>query len=83
LQLQLEASFVQTQATTVRQTIEFITERMTSLCTTHLQETVITSEMQRLDSDVQEKVQSEAKNLDPSLSFTETVGSLKVKLLFF
>jgi len=74
----LEASFIQTQPTNVRQTIEFVTERMTSLCTTHLQETVIASEMQALDIEVQDKVQCEAKNLNASLSFSETVTSLKV-----
>lgn len=77
-QLHLEASFIQTQPTNVRQTIEFVTERMASLCTTHLQETVIVSEMQALDIEVHDKVQIEAKNLSASLSISETVASLKV-----
>jgi hypothetical protein len=82
MQLQLEASFIQTQPTTVRQTLEFVTERLTALCTTHLQETVVLSEMQALEIEVQDKVQCEAKHLNLSLNFSERVASLKVCLYF-
>ncbi|XP_059484004.1 codanin-1 [Neocloeon triangulifer] len=76
LELQLEASFVQTQPSSVRQTLEFVTERLYALCIDHLQDDTVKSALHDLESKVQEKVRTEADSLDPQLDFSQLKSAL-------
>ncbi|XP_065345824.1 codanin-1 isoform X1 [Cloeon dipterum] len=81
LELQLEESFIQTQPSSVRQTLTFVTERLTSLNSDFLETDIINPTMLELDAQVQAKVRSEANCLDPNLEFGEKIASLKQKLV--